>query len=42
MFVFALSLTMAAALVSATAITLHSDLQRAKVKATIRKHQLMR
>ncbi|WP_280952995.1 hypothetical protein [Mangrovicella endophytica] len=37
MLVFALSLAMAAALVTATAVSLHNDAQQARVKATIRK-----
>ncbi|MCQ8782647.1 hypothetical protein [Mangrovibrevibacter kandeliae] len=39
--IFALSLTMAAALVTATAISLHNDAEQARAKAVIRKTRIM-
>lgn len=42
MLVFALSLAMVAALVTATAITLHNETENARIKVVARKNRLMR
>lgn len=39
MLIFAFSLAMAAGLVSATAVALHSEAENSRIKAVVRKHR---
>ncbi|MFD2237747.1 hypothetical protein [Aureimonas populi] len=42
MLIFALSLTMVATLVTATAVTIHNEAEQSRVKARVRKARVMR